>query len=48
MLDKGHFPLYDGVNKKNYRIWGTENLHQIHDTPLKAKKVTVWTIIFFY
>lgn len=29
-------------DKENRRIWGTENPHELHETPLHDQKVTVW------
>lgn len=42
MTDEAHFTLSGGVNKQNCRIWGTDNPHAIHETPLHDQKVTVW------
>ena len=42
MTDEAHFTLSGGVNKQNCRIWGTENPHVIHETPLHDQKITVW------
>ncbi|XP_011859621.1 PREDICTED: uncharacterized protein LOC105557087 [Vollenhovia emeryi] len=41
MTDEAHFTLSGGVNKQNCRIWGPENPHQIHETPLHDQKMTV-------
>lgn len=42
MTDEAHFTLSGAVNKQNCRIWGTENPHEIHETPLHDQKVTAW------
>ena len=40
--DEAHFDLAGYVNKKNYRIWGTENPHTYIEKPMHSKRVTVW------
>lgn len=42
MTDEAHFTLSGAVNKQNCRMWGTDNPHIIHETPLHDEKVTVW------
>lgn len=44
--DEAHFQLSGYVNKQNSRIWGDENPHNIHETPLHAEKVTVWCALW--
>ena len=40
--DEAHFDLCGYVNKKNWRIWGTENPHANIKKPTQPKRVTVW------
>ena len=40
--DETHFDLGGSVNKQNYRIWSTENLHAYIEKPTHLKRVTVW------
>ena len=43
MSDEAHFTLSRTVNKQNCRLYGTENPHIIHEVPLYAHKLTVWS-----
>lgn len=40
--DEANFHLDGYVNKQNCRIWGSENPHQVAQTPLHPQKVNVW------
>ena len=40
--DEAHFDVVGYVNKQNYRIWGTENLHAYIEKHTYPKRVTVW------
>ena len=40
--DEAHFDLGRYVNKRNCRIWGTENQHAFIEKPTHTKRVTVW------
>ena len=40
--DEARFDLGGYVNKKNCRIWGTENPHIYFEKPTHSKRVTVW------
>ena len=40
--DEAHFELGGYVNKKNCRIWGTENPYAYIEKPTHPKRVTVW------
>ena len=40
--DKAHFDHGGHVNKRNRRIWGTENPHAYIEKPTHPKRVTVW------
>ena len=40
--NEAHFDLGVYVNKRNCRIWDTENLHAYIDKPTHPKRVTVW------
>ena len=42
MSDKAHFHLNGTVKKQNFRYWASENLHELHQRPLRSQKVTVW------
>ena len=39
--DEANCDLGGYVNKQNYRIWGTENLHAYIEKPTHPKRVTV-------
>lgn len=45
MTDEAHFTLSGGVKKQNCRIWGAQNPHEIHETPLHDQKLTVWASV---
>ena len=38
--DEAHFDLGGYVNKQNYLIWGTENLHAYIEKPTQAPKTS--------
>ena len=40
--DEAYFDLGGYVNKKNCRIWGTENSHAYIEKPTHPKRLTVW------
>ncbi|GBL80237.1 hypothetical protein AVEN_29206-1 [Araneus ventricosus] len=40
--DEAHFHLDVYVNRQNWRIWGTENLHFAIEMSLYPRRVTVW------
>ena len=39
---EAHFNLGGYLNKQNCHIWDTENPHAYIETPIHAKRVTVW------
>ena len=39
---EAHFNRGGYVNKKNCRIWGTDNTHAYIEKPTNTKRVTVW------
>lgn len=43
--DAAHFHLDGYVNKKNYRIWGTEE-PSLRTKPLHPKRITTWAGMF--
>jgi hypothetical protein len=45
MSDEAHFTLSGSVNKQNFRFWGRENPHLLHEAPLHSERVTVWCAI---
>ena len=40
--DETHFDLGGYVNKQNFCIWGTKNLHAYIEKPTHPQRVTVW------
>lgn len=40
--DEAHFYLNGHSNKQNQRIWSCENPHQLNESPLFPKRVTIW------
>ncbi|GBN32900.1 hypothetical protein AVEN_231834-1 [Araneus ventricosus] len=43
--DEAYFNLDGFVNKQNWRIWGTENLHVAVPSSLYSPKVMIWASI---
>ena len=42
MSYENDFRLNEGVNRKNFRFWGSENPIEIREIPLHSERVTVW------
>ena len=42
MTDEAHFHLSGYVNKQNFRYWAHENPQQLHQRPLRSKRLNVW------
>jgi hypothetical protein len=40
--DEAHFHLDGYVNKQNWRFWGNENPHIVHQKSLHPRRTTVW------
>ena len=45
--DEAHFNLSGYINKRNFRIWRTENPHAYIVKPANPKRVTVWCGLWF-
>jgi len=43
--DEAHFHLNGYVNKQNYRIWGTENPHEVIEATLHPQRLSVFCAI---
>ena len=43
--DEAHFWVNGYVNSQNYRIWGTENPHELVAKSLHSERLTVWVAI---
>ena len=42
MSDEAHFHFGGYINKRNCRIWGSENPKMIIEKPFYPQRVTVW------
>ena len=46
--DEAHFHLDGYVNKQNWRFWGNQNPHIVHQRALHPRKTTVWCALSSY
>jgi hypothetical protein len=45
ITDEAYFHLSGYVNIQNTRIWSDENLHSVHQIPLRDIKIGVWRAV---